>query len=178
MPTLLRLRPYRPSDRETCLRLFESNVPASFTAEERADFAGFLDALPGPYLVVEEDSGRAVACGGLATRDQSAVLCWGMVDALRQREGIGRVLLRVRLAQACLLPGVTRVEMNTSNETAPFFEREGLHTVRVLEHFFRPGLHRHDMVGELGPELRRTLRERLASTLAEGHQLAPGLLPG
>jgi N-acetylglutamate synthase-like GNAT family acetyltransferase len=175
----LRIRLYRPEDRDACLALFDGNVPGSFLPEERADFAAFIDALPGPYLVAEEASGRVVACGGLAPREPSAaVLCWGMVDAARQGEGIGRVLLRVRLAQACGMPGVTQVEMNTSNETEPFFVREGLRTVQVRENYFRPGLHRHDMVCELGPEARESVLARLAATRAEGHRVDAGVLSG
>lgn len=179
MAAPLRIRPYRPSDREACLALFDGNVPGSFTPEERPMFAGFIDAPPGPYLVVEEASGRVVACGGLAPREPSAaVLCWGMVDAERQKEGIGRVLLRVRLARACVMPGVTHVEMNTSNETEAFFLREGLRTVRVRENYFRPGLHRHDMVCELGPAVREALRAKLAALLAEeGHDVDVAVLP-
>lgn len=176
----LRIRPYRPTDRDACLALFDSNVPGSFTPEERPEFAAFIDALPGPYLVAEEaSSGRVVACGGLAPREPSAaVLCWGMVDAERQGEGIGRVLLRVRLAQACAMAGVTHVEMNTSNETEAFFLREGLHTVRVQEHYFRPGLHRHDMVCELGPAACEAVRARLAALLAkEAHAVDLAVLP-
>jgi GNAT superfamily N-acetyltransferase len=174
----LRLRLYRPEDRDACLALFDGNVPGSFLAEERSEFAAFIDALPGPYLVAEEGSGRVVACGGLAPREPSAaVLCWGMVDAGRQREGIGRVLLRVRLSQACALPGVTQVEMNTSNETEAFFEREGLRTVRVQENYFRPGLHRHDMVCELGPAARESVHARLAAMRAEGHRVDADVLP-
>src|SRR5690606_14882619 len=62
----LSARSYSPADRSTCLGIFDSNVPDSFSASERADFEAFLDSLPGPYFVVEDESGRAVACGGYA----------------------------------------------------------------------------------------------------------------
>jgi GNAT superfamily N-acetyltransferase len=178
MTAPLLLRRYRPSDRATCLALFDGNTPSSFLPEERADYTGFLDRAPGTYLVVEDGSGRMVACGGVATRDGVANdLCWGMVDPSRHKEGIGRVLLRVRLALSCHTPGIQQVRMNTSNETAPFFEREGLRTVHVVPNFFRPGLHRHDMVCPLDPDTRAGIAARLAATLAEGHRVEPGLLP-
>lgn len=177
MPTSLFVRRYRPEDRAACLALFDSNTPSSFLPEERAQFTEFIDRMPGPYLVAEDAAGHLVACGGLATRDGITVnLCWGMVDAARQHEGIGRVLLRVRLAQACRMPGISAVGMNTSNETAPFFEREGLRTTLVTENYFRPGLHRHDMVCALDATSRAGIDARLAATLAEGHRVEDGVL--
>jgi hypothetical protein len=140
-------------------------------------FADFLDQLPGPYLVVEDSAGRPIGCGGVATRDgEEARLCWGMVDFHRHKEGAGRVLLRVRLALAARMPGISRAGMNTSNETAPFFEREGLRTVKIIENYFRPGLHRHDMACELDTPRLMEIEARLSATLAQGHRLADGVL--
>jgi hypothetical protein len=159
------------------MALFESNVPSSFLEEERSMFGEFLDPLPGPYFVVEDSAGHPVGCGGLASRDgEEATLCWGMVDFQRHKEGVGRVLLRVRLAVAARMPGISRVGMNTSNETAPFFEREGLRTVKVTENYFRPGLHRHDMVCELDATRRAEIEARLSAMLALGHSLESGVL--
>jgi len=75
----LSARSYSPADRSTCLGIFDSNVPDSFRDSERADFEAFLDSLPGPYFVVEDESGRAVACGGYAVNPGTtcADLCWG-----------------------------------------------------------------------------------------------------
>ncbi len=141
-------------------------------------FADFLDRWSSTYLVVEDSSGHLVACGGLAPAREDAAearLCWGLVGASRQKEGIGQVLLRVRMAQACRMPGITRVAMDTSNETAPFFEHEGLRTVKVTEHFFRPGLHKHEMVCELDALRRADIETRLGALLRQGHRLEAGL---
>jgi hypothetical protein len=50
----MRVRDYSIADRGACLAVFDGNVPEFFIPPERADFAAFLDALPGPYLVVED----------------------------------------------------------------------------------------------------------------------------
>lgn len=76
------VREYRSSDRAACLAVFDSNVGGSFLPSERPDFAAFLDALPGPYFVIEDD-GVIIACGGYAANAESsdtADLCWGMVQ--------------------------------------------------------------------------------------------------
>lgn len=175
MPPLLLLRRYRPSDRATCMALFEGNIPGSFLTEEIPQFARFLDDAPGPYFLAEDEEGRALACGGLARRDDAAVLCWGLVDAGRHRQGIGRVLLRLRLAIAARKEGIMRVVMDTSQVMAPFFLREGFITLREIPNYFRVGLDRHDLELPLDDKMRRGIEARLAATLAEGHQLEEGI---
>src|ERR1044072_1579443 len=96
--TNMRCRRYRAGDRHLCATLFESNVPDFFTAAEREQFLSFIDDAKWPYLVIEDHVGTAIACGGLAMKGTSAVLCWGIVGRRYHRRGVGRVLLRVRLA--------------------------------------------------------------------------------
>jgi hypothetical protein len=63
----MRVREYTTGDRDACLAVFDSNVPRFFTPAEREEYAAFLDApLPGPYLVVEDEAGVVVGCGGYA----------------------------------------------------------------------------------------------------------------
>jgi GNAT superfamily N-acetyltransferase len=142
---LYHLRRYRREDRTACLLLFEGNIPGSFFPFEIPGFLEFLDCLPGPYLVVEEVGGRLIGCGGLAEHEDVATLCWGMVAQDRQKQGIGRFLLRARLTLATSNPRIRVVNLNTTQLTAPFFAREGFLTRKVTLNSYRPGLHRHDM---------------------------------
>jgi N-acetylglutamate synthase-like GNAT family acetyltransferase len=174
--TNMRCRRYRSADRNACIGLFDSNVPDSFTAAEREAFTSFVDASKGPYLVVEDHAGTVIGCGGLAKREGAVDLCWGLVGRRYHRRGVGRFLLRVRLAIASALPGVAEVQMNTSNETAPFFEREGFETTGVTENFFRSGLHKHDMRLALTDDMRRTIRRKLEETLEAGHLIEAEIL--
>lgn len=167
----LRCRRYQPSDRDACQRLFDSNTPASFVPHEREEFLSFVDRRVGTYLVIEDDTGAVVACGGVASRGSEAALCWGMADSRLHQRGIGRFLLRVRLAAAVKLSGITEVAMNTSHQTAGFFAREGFETLRVTLDFFRPGLHKHDMRLLLDDAVREAVSRRLDEELAAGHRV-------
>lgn len=160
----LHVRGYRREDRGACLRLFEGNIPESFLPHEIPIFAEFLDCFTGQYLVVEEADGKLVACGGVAEHADHATLCWGLVARDRQRQGIGRRLLRARLVLAASCPGVSRVILNTSQWTAPFFEREGFRTHQVTANAYAPGLHRHDMTLRLLP----ATRQKIAGYVEEG----------
>ena len=153
---MIAVRPYGPADRDACLRLFHSNVPRYFTPAEEAEYLAFLDALPGPYLVLEQD-GAVVGAGGHAYDGPGTVaLCWGMVAASLHGTGLGQLLLDARLAAVARDPAVRTVRISTSQHTEGFFARAGFVTVRVQPGGFGPGLHRHDMElaiasGEAGP---------------------------
>ncbi|MHB1059905.1 MAG: GNAT family N-acetyltransferase [Rhodanobacter sp.] len=146
-------RSYSSADRASCLAIFDSNVPESFTVTERAEFAAFLDKLPGPYLVVVDESGRSVACGGYAVNPGTtcADLCWGMVVRDRQREGIGRFLTDVRLQRIKADSSVTEVLLRTSHDTSSFYERIGFVVEAVRQNGIAPGLHLCTMRLQLRP---------------------------
>jgi hypothetical protein len=174
--TNMRCRRYRSGDRHHCASLFDSNIPDSFAPHEREQFLSFLDGGVGTYLVVEDHVGTVIGCGGIAQKESAVTLCWGIVGRRYHKRGVGRFLLRVRLAMAASIAGVTEVEMNTSHETAPFFEREGFVTTNVTPDFFRVGLHKHDMRLELNEGARQTISARLEETLEAGHRVETEIL--
>lgn len=143
----LRVHQYSPEDRGRCLRIFDGNIPESFTGPERSAFESFLDALPGPYLLLETDPGDLVACGGYAIVPgaASADLCWGMVARDQQGKGVGRLLAQVRIQRIREEPGIVQVAMNTSQHTRGFYEKLGFVTERVVLNGIAPGLDRCDM---------------------------------
>jgi GrpB-like predicted nucleotidyltransferase (UPF0157 family) len=144
--TQIVVRSYRPEDRAACLAIFDSNVPTSFTAPERSEFESYLDALPGPYLVLERDD-RVVACGGfaLAQHTSCADLCWGMVDRQDQGIGLGRLLTEARLQRIYQDATFTEVALRTSHLTEAFYVRMGFVTERVTPNGIAPGVHKCEM---------------------------------
>lgn len=134
-------RAYAPSDRADCLAVFDSNVPESFDLVERAEFAEYLDDLPGPYLVLLDDLGRIQACGGWARADdpRCADLCWGMVTRSLQGEGWGRALTLARLDGVANMPDLDRVRLQTSQDTEGFYRRMGFAVIDRKADGFRPG---------------------------------------
>jgi len=140
-----RIRPYVANDREACLAIFDSNTPDFFGTSERELFVSFLDKRPSRYYVVEDERG-VVACGGWGWKDSArvAVLTWGMVHRTHHRSGLGRRLLRHRLAEA-EAQDYSVFELVTSQHSAPFFAREGFVEEKVEPNLFAPGLHGHHM---------------------------------
>ena len=142
------MRSYSADDREACLGIFDSNVPSGyFAAHERTEFEAFLDHLPGPYFVVEEDD-EIVACGGFAAHRSEAgvaVLCWGMVTRKRHKSGLGRFLLMERLRRLSNDASVRVAVVNTSQHSSGFFTKMGFETHRVVKDGFCPGIDLHEM---------------------------------
>jgi ribosomal protein S18 acetylase RimI-like enzyme len=158
-----RLRPYRIGDRASCLALFDGHVPKYFRPDERAGFATFLDALPGPFFVIENSSGETVACGGVALEPDrpAGSLCWGIVHEAYQRRGLGRVMALARMHTLAEMPGCESVRLETISTTAGFFETLGFSAVATVADGYGPGID--------GVEMRLTfdggVRERLRSWL-------------
>lgn len=146
------IRSYVPSDREACLDLLRSNIPEHFSPPETEEFARFLDALPGPYFVAEVD-GRIVGCGGIAVEKDgvTATLCWGIVEATRQRTGVGTRLLERRLGGFLAEhPEIRRVQMHTSQKVQGFYAKHGFVVASVVPQGFGPELDLVTMVRERG----------------------------
>ena len=129
----MEVRPYSPNDLAACLRLFDSNRPSYFTAEERGRFETFLAPPPGNYYVLEND-GDLLGCGGFAVEPEAGLvsLTWGMVRQDLHRKGLGKFLLFYRLREIGKLPGISMVRLETSQPTAGFFEKAG--GFRVVTH--------------------------------------------
>jgi ribosomal protein S18 acetylase RimI-like enzyme len=143
---IVTIRAYTPADKDACMAVFDSNRPMYFSAGERMQFGAFLDALPGPYLVLEE-ADHVLACGGYAVVEESATafFCWGMVEHARHRQGLGKRLSLARLDGIRADPRVRRVRLDTSHLTAGFYEGLGFTVTEMIRDGYWRGLHRCEM---------------------------------
>ena len=162
------LRPYERADRAACLAVFDSNVPRFFAAHEREGFASFLDDLErfAVRYVVLVDGERIIACAGLGLRDGEARMCWGIVDGRRHGEGLGRLLLLLRLVRGAEL-GARRAGLDTIPSVATFFEREGFVITGGEDDHYGPGIHRRDLLLLLDEATVARARERVAALVKD-----------
>ena len=166
------LRRYEDRDLAACLAVFDSNVPKFFAPHEREGFASFLGELERyavQYFVLvdgPDPRSRVVACAGVGRREDEARMCWGIVDAAHQGEGLGRLLLLLRLVRGAEL-GARRAGLDTIPSVAPFFEREGFVITGGEDDHYGPGIHRRDLLLMLDDATVSSLRARLAA-LIEG----------
>jgi len=141
------IREYRPTDKEGCVSVFETNLPKFFQPEELAEFKQFLEELPGPYLVIVDTEGVVVGCGGYALFDGSEVadLCWGMVRQELHGKGLGRRLTEARIEGALRDLSVSGIALHTSQHTRGFYEGMGFRMTYMERDGYGPGLHRCNM---------------------------------
>jgi N-acetylglutamate synthase-like GNAT family acetyltransferase len=144
------IQQYSPADRRGCLEVFDSNTPSFFASAERAEFESFLDQPDCAYFVMKHN-GEIVGCGGYAilVEQKLAVLTWGMVRRDLQKQGLGRFLLMFRLREISKHGDVQSVRLHTSQNTAPFFEKQGFKVLSVVQDGYAAGLHRVEMVKKM-----------------------------
>lgn len=131
--------------------MFDSNQPRYFTAQERPLFERFLDAVPGPYFVIEDADGDIRACGGWApdAAGRVASFCWGMVRSDSHGKGLGRRLTEARLDSIRAQAGISRVRLDTSQLTRGFYAGLGFRLLSVEPDGYEPGMDRCEMELEL-----------------------------
>jgi N-acetylglutamate synthase-like GNAT family acetyltransferase len=158
-------RIYSKQDTEACLEIFRGNTPKFFGVEEEGEFASFLERMPCPFFVLEED-GKVIGCGGYFVSEQkrTAGLCWGMVAGEYHKRGYGKYLLLKRLDEICHDPHVERILMDTSQHSRGFFEKLGFVVYKVEENGYTAGLHRHELELTLDDDRRSSIAGALAQT--------------
>ena len=156
----MHVRPYQASDMDRCLIVFDSNTPRFFHTSERVLFERFLKQPYGVFLVIEDDAGSLVACGGydIDAEAGTGLLTWGMVIRDYHGRGFGTALALARLSALVDTPGIEHIIIETSQYATDFFELFGFVTQKITEGGFAPGLHKYDMVLRLDAARRQTIR--------------------
>jgi predicted GNAT family N-acyltransferase len=151
------IRKYRDSDKDSCMKIFKTNVPKYFTLEEVDEFERFLTKLSDPqatdnppYYVMELEN-KLIGCGGIGEKKgidgtDCITFVWGMVDRSYHKQGFGEQLLVFRLKEIkTQFPG-KQVILDTTQFSYTFFEKYGFRTVKLTENSYGEGMHRYDMV--------------------------------
>jgi predicted GNAT family N-acyltransferase len=147
------IRAYEITDKQACLKAFESNVPKYFTKAEIADFDKFLEMIPIKveanktfyYVIVFEN--EVIGCGGFGNKDNSEIitLAWGLIHQNFHKKGYGKELLTFRLAQIKEKFPNQPVYIDTTQYSYGFFMKYGFETTKITNDFYEMGLHRYDM---------------------------------
>jgi [ribosomal protein S18]-alanine N-acetyltransferase len=148
------IRKYAEADKNDCLEIFKSNVPQFFTETEIQEFTDFLAKNDENtedsriiYYVVNLDE-KIIGCGGIGCylKKSEASLCWGLIDAKFHQQGYGRKFLKYRLDKIADYFPNCAVKIDTTQHSAPFFEKFGFETVKITKDFYAKGMDRYDMI--------------------------------
>ena len=117
-------RPYTQADETACLEIYGPT--------ERKPFEDFLATNPASFFVLEQNQ-QILGAGGYTLSDNGtqANLVWGTIRKDLRRQGLGRFLLMYRLREIGKTGTVQTVRVETSPQTAPFFEKQGFKIASV-----------------------------------------------
>lgn len=167
LPKGYQVRLWKAEDAQACREIYRMNAPGRFPAEVEQEFEKVLEKDDGAMLVIENE-GRLVACGGISLEGHQGILIYGLVHSEFQGKGVGRLLLLARLARF-EGPAIT-VSICAVEDSIGYYERFGF--ARYALWFSQTG-EAHPIAGvSLHPEF----REKMAAFLvAEGYPVLPGL---
>ena len=127
------IRDYMPSDKDSAMQCFRSNVPEFFSASDESWFESALDEPDGPsFVMVHEES--VIGFGGyeVSTTYNSAVLVFGQIHAHWHGKGLGKQLLEYRINHLKANAQPTRyLVVDTILKVAPFFVKHAVGAWRL-----------------------------------------------
>lgn len=161
------VRLWKLEDTQACLEIYRMNAPGRFPGEVEHEFEEVLKRDDDSMLVIE-DHGRIVACGGTSLNGNQGTLFYGLIHSEFQKKGIGRVLLLSRLARFKGPPVV--VQIHAVEASIGYYERYGF--ARFSKWYSQNG----DAHPSAGISLHPEHRQKIAVFLAtEGYALLPAL---
>lgn len=135
------IRAYKPSDIESVIVIFRSNIPKYFGPDEEAGLRDFLRDFADLYYVIELDD-EVVGAGGFAANSdgETVSLCWGMVRSDHLGTGLGKELTAFRIREARERFGDLPLVISTSQHTRGFYEKFGFVLTEHTPDGFGPGI--------------------------------------
>lgn len=145
MTSGLVFRGYQPADRDACVALFDANCPASFAANERADYVNFLSTATDNYELCLIDR-QLVGAYGLAPHSSGGLaLRWIVLAPHLHGHGLGTHIM-VRVLETLRAGRIPRLHIAASHKSAPFFAKFGAQELRTIVNGWGPAMHRVDML--------------------------------
>lgn len=159
----MKIREYNLSDKEACIRIFDSNCPKFFDIAERNPFINWLDhqgdkniKYESPayknvetdgYYVIEAPDSSIIGCGGfyILSNTKEARLAWGMIHADYHKQGLGTALYNYRKEVIHKYWPQHTITLGTSQHTYSFYKKMGLNVTETRKAGYGADLDRYDM---------------------------------
>ena len=130
------IRPYKPSDKETLLKIFSLNTPKYFDNIEIIDFEEYLEKNAETYFTIEVNNNIVGGTGYyIKENDKSGRITWIFFDPDYYRQGLGRLAVEHCLK---ILGEDKRVEkfiVTTSQLAYKFFEKFDFSLNRIEKNY-------------------------------------------
>ncbi len=140
------IRPYKPNDKGSLLKIFNLNTPKYFDKNELNDFEAYLEEKAGTYLTIEVDNNIVGGTGYyINENDKSGRITWIFFHPNYSGLGLGKQSMEYCLE---LLRKDNRVEkfiVTTSQLAYRFFEKFGYRINRIEKDYWGEGLDLYEM---------------------------------
>jgi len=134
------IRPYRQTDQQSVLNLFQSNTPEYFDFSEKVELLDYLNHKLEDYFVVEQN-GVVIGSGGINYfyEEKKARLSWDIVSPQSQGKGVGTVLTHYRLNLIKRLEQIQVIEVRTSQFSNGFYLQQGFRIKSIEKDYWASG---------------------------------------
>nr|WP_321227098.1 GNAT family N-acetyltransferase [uncultured Psychroserpens sp.] len=140
------IRPYKPTDKEQLLKVFNLNVPKSFDKKEINDFLEYLEQKPETYLTIEVNNTIVGGTGYYVNeKDKSGRITWIFFDPNYSGQGLGKQSVDYCLNVLSKDKRVEKFIVTTSQLAYKFFEKFGYTINRVEKDYWGEGLDLYEM---------------------------------
>lgn len=143
---LIMIRPYKQTDKEHLLKVFNLNVPKSFDKNEIKDFEEYLEQKAETYLTVEVDNTIVGGTGYYVNEeDKSGRITWIFFDPNYSGQGLGKQSMDYCLSVLSKDKRVEKFIVTTSQLAYKFFEKFGYSNTRIEKNYWGEGLDLYEM---------------------------------
>ena len=139
------IRPYKPDDKESLLRIFRLNVPEFFDKNEINDFVEYLEQKAETYLTTEVDN-TIVGGTGYYENDKSGRITWIFFDPSYSGQGLGKQSVEHCLKIFSKDNRIEKLIVTTSQLAYKFFEKFDYNINRIEKDYWGRGLDLYEMV--------------------------------
>ncbi|MEB8330785.1 GNAT family N-acetyltransferase [Flavobacteriaceae bacterium KMM 6897] len=140
------IRPFKPDDKESLLRIFRLNVPEFFDKKEIKDFAEYLNQNTETYLTVEVDNTIVGGTGYYVNEDDnSGRISWIFFDPSYAGKGLGKQSVEHCMKIFREDKRVKKLIVTTSQLAYKFFEKFDYSINRIEKNYWGEGLDLYEM---------------------------------
>lgn len=140
---------YQSNFKEKVLRIFDSNVPQFFLAEEREPFEHFLNQQRSNYYLVKLKAEIIGAGGFCAESCDEARVCWLMIHSAYHKKGVGSRLMS-SVEKKIIEEGKYKfISLKTAQTTEKFYQKLGYTTELFEKDHWAKGLDMYLMKKEI-----------------------------
>ncbi|WP_109301447.1 GNAT family N-acetyltransferase [Aquimarina sp. AU474] len=151
------IRPYKTSDKEQLIEVFNLNIPKFFDPKEVLDFKEYLQNHSDTYLTIEYDNKIVGGTGyHIKETDKSGRITWVFFHPNYAGRGLGKKSIDYCLEILKTNQLIEKIVVTTSQLAYAFFEKFGFQLMSIEKNYWGQGLDLYVMEQQLNQDTTTT----------------------